>query len=142
MSGKKILMVDDDLEHIEPYAEALEDSGYSVTRAMTVDEALQLLKTETFDLLILDLLMPPEQSMADQIENLVLRETGLRLHRTIRKDLGLQNVPIMFVTLVRDKEIRGKIRQAEREFTGTEPLFLTKPVALYALLAEVNKKLI
>ena len=54
----EILLVDDDLELTELLAELLLLEGFNVTAVHNGQEALSLLKTQSFDLMLLDIMMP------------------------------------------------------------------------------------
>jgi len=56
--GKKILLADDDPDVVEVVSMLLEDEGYEVVTARDGAEALEKIKLENPDLIILDLLMP------------------------------------------------------------------------------------
>lgn len=53
-----ILVVDDDHELRTTLLEILEQEGFAATAAKSADEALDLLQQESFDLVLLDLIMP------------------------------------------------------------------------------------
>jgi len=55
---KKILIVEDEKVLREMYAERFKKEHLSVTTISDAQEALQLLKTEKFDLILLDILLP------------------------------------------------------------------------------------
>jgi CheY-like chemotaxis protein len=135
--SKKILMVDDELEYIEAHIQALKDEGYEVEKVMEVDHAVQVLDKDKFDLIILDMLMPPSESDRET-PNIELRETGLRLYITIRETLQLRDIPILFMTVLRDKTIIKKIKDAEEQY-GKSAEILTKPVALDELIERVKR---
>jgi CheY-like chemotaxis protein len=54
----RVMVVDDDPFEMEPSFAALLDAGYLVSAASSVTEALDLARTEPFDLIILDMQMP------------------------------------------------------------------------------------
>jgi len=113
---KKILFIDDEPEFVRPQITALEDAGYAVALEMDPDEAVALLQKQEFDLIILDLIMPPRQEDREQgDQELDYAETGMKLHREIRDELGLVDIPIIFLTVVRDQDIRREISQRERK---------------------------
>ena len=60
---KKILLVDDDPFIIESTTIVLEDSGYEVSAAHNGDEALDLLASKTYDLMITDVVMPQKDGI-------------------------------------------------------------------------------
>ena len=57
-SAKRILFVDDDADTCDMIRFVLESSGYRVTTAETITDALRLAQTERFDLYLLDSWMP------------------------------------------------------------------------------------
>jgi len=67
-------------------------------------------------------------------------ETGVQMHREIREEMGLVDIPIIFLTVVRDHDIRHEIGQRERQY-GHRPVFLTKPVRTNEVVAKVQEAL-
>jgi len=55
---KKLLIVEDEENLRDLYAEDLEESGYEVIKASNGKEALNLVRNGTFDLIIMDIRMP------------------------------------------------------------------------------------
>ena len=58
VSQAKILVVDDELFFRHLYRDLLEDAGYSVVVCTNGDEAVRLLESEPFDLVLSDVVMP------------------------------------------------------------------------------------
>jgi DNA-binding response OmpR family regulator len=58
MENNRVLLVDDDAELRTVYKLGLEHHGFKVVPAATVNEALNLISTQTFDALLTDLHMP------------------------------------------------------------------------------------
>ena len=58
MDKNRVLLVDDDAELRTVYQAGLEHHGFEVVPAATVNEALKLIATQTFDALLTDLHMP------------------------------------------------------------------------------------
>ena len=56
--SEKILIIDDDLTQREVTRILLEKLGYEVKTSQSGEDALQLLQTESYDLLLLDMIMP------------------------------------------------------------------------------------
>ncbi len=65
---KKILIVDDDDLIRDLLYEILVDKGYKVYEAENGNRALQLLKSETFDLIITDIIMPDKEGIETIID--------------------------------------------------------------------------
>ncbi len=72
MSKKKIFIVDDEMPILNLFKESFERKGYAIRTAETAEEALEILETEQFKVMFLDLLLPGMD--------------GLDLCREIRKD--------------------------------------------------------
>lgn len=60
MPGRKILLADDEMALRFLLSETLIDEGYEITEAEDGKEAVEKLKTESFDLIILDYMMPEQ----------------------------------------------------------------------------------
>ncbi len=141
MPKKTILFIDDEPEYIRPQINALTVAGYRVVRCSNPDEAFDYLQRETPNLIILDLIMPPRRqdiAKMDQINDLV--ETGVKLHEDIREELGLTDVPIIFLSVVRDRDIRRVISQREQQY-GHKNRFLTKPISSSEVVLAVRQAL-
>ena len=72
MLQMKILVVDDDAIVIKSCTRILESEGYAVSTVRGADDALEILRQDTFDLLLVDVKMP--------------KRDGLDLMKEIRKD--------------------------------------------------------
>jgi CheY-like chemotaxis protein len=55
---KKLLIVEDEENLRDLYAEDLEESGYEVTKASNGKEAINLVRNGSYDLIIMDIRMP------------------------------------------------------------------------------------
>ena len=58
MSKERILVVDDEEDILELVRYNLAKEGYHVTGALTGEDALQKARCESFDLIVLDLMLP------------------------------------------------------------------------------------
>lgn len=88
MDKKKILLVDDEPDFVELIRHRLRINGYEVTAAPNGKEALEMLKKEKFDAVLLDIIMP-------QMDGL----TTLKMIRRRDKDL-----PVFMLTAYSDEE--------------------------------------
>ncbi len=127
-----ILIIDDELEWIDPHAIALELEGYNVTKERDALVALEKIKKGMqFDAIILDLLMPPIRD--DVNEDYDFTQTGVEVLREIRKyDI---HVPVVVVSVVIADEIRKKIKDIDENKAN----FLQKPVMPEDLVSMVEK---
>ncbi len=85
---KKILIVDDDDFIIDLYAEALQKAGYTVFTANLPSIGLAKVELNRPDLVLLDVGMP--------------EMNGLQFLETIKKDLRTSEIPVMFLSNIRD----------------------------------------
>jgi len=105
----RILVVDDDVLVVEALRELLASSGYEVRVATRGQEALEILNTERFDLLILDVVMP--------------KMTGFDLCKEVRKrDDEMSTVKIIMLTA------KTEARDLQSEERCGCDLYLTKPI--------------
>jgi len=118
MNELKILLVEDE-EKLARFVELeLSHEGYTVTKAFTGREGYELASTDTFDLVLLDIMLPELNGME------VLR----RLRRT-------SMVPVIMLT-ARD-ETMDKVAGLDQ---GADD-YITKPFAIEELLARIRATL-
>ena len=75
--GKKVLIVDDDVEIIESVSYALEGAGYEVVVGRDGNQGLALAEREDPDLMILDMMMPKRSGFLVLEKLRRIRETPL-----------------------------------------------------------------
>jgi len=117
----KILLVDDEKDFLEVMRERLETRGYSVATALSAAEALQMIKADFFDAVILDLQMPGmdglealQQMKAKRPELQVILLTG---HASVEKGVEAIKLGAMdFVEKPADLDSLGqKIEKAKEQ---------------------------
>jgi len=116
-----VLIVDDDKTNTLVLVSQLKSGGYRTQTAANGREALETVKNELPDLILLDIMMPGMDGF----------ETAARL----KADPRSRNVPIIMVTAIDDRESRLAALAA-----GAEE-FLTKPVERTELLIRVRNLL-
>jgi DNA-binding response OmpR family regulator len=79
--GKRILYVEDDVAVLTAYRDRLQKAGFEVESSADGLEAMRILSTRTFDLIILDLLLP--------------RFSGTDILKAIREDPRLRMTPVI-----------------------------------------------
>ena len=139
--AKRILFIDDEPEFVRAHVNALEEVGkYDVVFVKSYEEAFEALQNQRFDLIILDLILPPPEAgfAGDQSEPSV--EVGFNLRKVIREEMGLTQVPIIFFTVVNEIEPRRQIHSMEVKL-GQQPIILVKPKLPSRLLAAVSQAL-
>lgn len=125
MSGRKILVVDDDPSIREILSIQLARLGYDVTAAADGLEALELFKTSPPEAVLLDLMMPRLDGLA----------TCQKL-RAIEKKAGLKRTPVLFLT-ARDST-HDKTSAA---LSGGDE-FVPKPVSIQELRERLDAALL
>ena len=63
---------------------------------------------------------------------------GVQLYKTIREDKKMTEIPILFISVVRDSDVTKEIQQSERRYSKNMH-FLTKPALSFDILNEVQK---
>jgi two-component system, OmpR family, alkaline phosphatase synthesis response regulator PhoP len=84
MGKERILVVDDEEDILELVRFHLAREGYQLTLAATGEEALKKAKHETFDLVVLDLMLPGLD--------------GLEVAKALKADARTKSVPIVMLT--------------------------------------------
>jgi pilus assembly protein CpaE len=116
--AEKILIVDDEFDTLRLVGLMLERQGYSIIAAENGQQALQALKREKPDLVLLDIMMPGID--------------GYEVAKRIRSDDKMGNIPIIMFTAK---------TQVEDKVTGLESgvdVYLTKPTQPRELFAQVK----
>lgn len=112
---KKILIVEDDLSIAELQKDYLEVAGYGVEICVDGEEALQRIRENLYDLIILDVMLP--------------KISGLDILREIHE---IKDMPVLMVTAKKEEidKIRGLSLGADD--------YITKPFSLGELVARVK----
>ncbi len=116
-----MLVVDDDAVSRMLLAGSLEAQGHTVVTACGGNEALAILRDRSFDLVLLDLLMPEVD--------------GFHVLRAIKRDEQLRHLPVVVISCSEDME--KAIRCIEMGATD----FISKPCDIVLLRARVNASL-
>ena len=119
--AKKILVVDDEEDILELIRYNLENSGYSVTTAVSGEDAVRLAGKTSFDLILLDLMLPGID--------------GLEAAKKLKKKTRTEATPIIMLT--------AKGEESDI-LTGLElgaDDYVTKPFSPKVLLARIKSVL-
>ena len=119
--AKRILVVDDDENILNLERTILEQKGFEVTAAAGGAEALQLLATRDFDLVLLDVMMPEVD--------------GFTVCRKIKEDGRLKDTPVIFLTA------KGGGEALAEGFESGAVMYINKPFTANKLLTIVNTML-
>jgi signal transduction histidine kinase/DNA-binding response OmpR family regulator len=114
----RILIVDDHEDNLALLRIVLESQGYQVVSASDGSQALDLVRRDPPDLLLLDVMMP--------------RMSGYEVTQLLRKDESLPYIPIMQITAKQD--LSDKVKGLD---VGADD-FLPKPVQSSELIAKVR----
>jgi len=118
---KRILVVDDDENILSLERTILEQKGFAVTTAAGGAEALKLLDAETFDLVLLDVMMPEVD--------------GFTVCRRIKEDPRTKELPVIFLTA------KGGGEALAEGFESGAVMYINKPFTANKLLTIVNTML-
>ncbi len=116
--SKKILLVDDEPDLLKIATARLKKAGYEVVTAINGKEALELIKSASPDLILLDLRLP------------IL--SGGDVCKKVKSDEATRHIPVIIITASTDS-----LEEKAREF-GAED-FLIKPFEAEILLAKVKR---
>jgi phosphate regulon transcriptional regulator PhoB len=118
MSGEKILVVEDDEDIVEMITYNLKKEGYRISSVHNGEDALNLIKSDLPDLIILDLMLP--------------KIDGLEVCRNIRNNENTAGVPVIMLT--------AKSQEADK-IAGLElgaDDYVTKPFSPGELIARIR----
>jgi adenylate cyclase len=116
-----LLVVDDDEMNRDMLGRRLERRGYTVARAADGQRALAMLDTQTFDVVLLDIMMPGL--------------SGLEVLRILRQSHAMADLPVIMATA---KDQSGDIVEALK--LGAND-YITKPLDFPVVLARVETQL-
>jgi twitching motility two-component system response regulator PilH len=115
----KILIADDSLAELQIFQQALQPTGHNIVTVMDGEAVEAKLKTDKFDLIILDVIMP--------------KKNGFQVCRDIKTNDKLKAIPVIMVT--------SKDQESDK-FWGMKQgadEYLTKPFKPEDLLRAVKK---
>ena len=118
---KRILVVDDDENILSLERTILEQKGFDVTTAEGGEEALRVLRKDSFDLVLLDVMMPDKD--------------GFEVCRQIKQEPRLRNLPVIFLTA------KGGGEALAEGFDSGAVMYINKPFTANKLLTIVNTML-
>lgn len=122
MEKKRILVVDDDEVFLKLVEHDLTNAGYSVVTAKNGREALEFVRIQYPDLILLDIHMP-------EID-------GGEVAQVLRDKPQTRNIPLIYLTGLLTKEEEG---QLGHEIRGN--VFIAKPYNLGELLKEIQRRI-
>ena len=121
LAKSSVLVVDDNAQNLELIVAYLDSLGCKVTGVTDGVEALERVRSERFDLILLDVMMP--------------RMSGFEVCRKLKSDPETRDIPIIMVTALNEL---GDIERGVEH--GTDD-FISKPVNRLELLTRVKSLL-
>lgn len=117
----RIMVVDDEVGALTLIGIMLERGGFEVIKAGDAYSALDLLSTETPDMIILDVMMPGMD--------------GIELCRQIRAASPTQNTPVLILSA------RGDAEAVQQGMAAGADDYLSKPILHHDLISKVRELL-
>ena len=115
-----LLIVDDVSENIQVAMNILKEQGYDFSYALNGSEAIELLKRNSFDLILLDVMMPDFN--------------GFEVCEFMKNDPRLQDIPVIFLTARVDVDSIAKgfqvggVDYITKPFHSNELIVRVKPI--------------
>lgn len=121
MNEKTVLIIEDEEDAAELFAEMMRVSGFRVLKTLTSAPAITMLADEKPDLVILDIMMPDI--------------SGLDVLRQMRGDPMLSHIPVVVVSA------KGTPSDIKTGMDAGASTYLTKPVGFLELKEAVSRAL-
>jgi len=121
MSKGKILVVDDEIYIVHILDFSLGMEGYEVITALDGEAALEKVKTEKPDLIVLDIMMP--------------KLDGYEVCKTIKANSATQNIPVVLLSA------KGRNADQKMGFDVGADDYITKPFSPRKLVERINQLL-
>ncbi|MDN5397617.1 response regulator [Chryseobacterium carnipullorum] len=119
MMNKKILIVDDDPRNIFALKLTLKSRGYQIESCTMAQEAIQILKEQAIDIVLMDMMMPEMD--------------GYEAIRMMRNTPSMSEIPVIAVTAQAMPEDRQKCIDA-----GAQD-YVSKPIDVDQLMTAIEK---
>jgi len=124
---KKILFVDDETYRVGTIIALFKEKGFEILHKESKNEAINALKNENFDAIILDIMMPTDDPAVDEMGLL----TGINLGIFVRKSMGIKT-PIIFYSARNDESIFNEMKKLEKVY------FIPKPYSALRLIEKIG----
>ena len=128
--GKTILAVDDEAQTRDFFSTVLEENGYRPILAENGEEALEIVKQNKPDLIILDIMMP--------------KQSGINMYRELKSVESLRDIPVIIYSgIPRRTFLRAQaaLTESSGESVPDPDAYLEKPVTPGRLEATIKKVL-
>jgi DNA-binding response OmpR family regulator len=121
--AERILVVEDDEDNLTIIRRLLQGANYEVAAVMSGGDALKLLQTETFDVILLDIMMPDI--------------SGLDVLQKIKAESATADLPVILVTARSSDDDLMSGYQYGADYYVTKPF--TKKQLLYGINLVLGK---
>lgn len=116
----RILIAEDDKFISRALKDGLSRAGFHIANAYNGEEALQMIKNESFDIILLDLIMPIKD--------------GLEVLKEVKADKKYQNIPVLIFTNLDNDET---VRQAKE--LGAEEYLTKADFTIIDIIAKIKE---
>ncbi len=113
-----ILVVDDNKENLKVVSNFLKNEGYQIALALNADDAMNILRNNSIDLILLDVMMPGTD--------------GFTMCRMLKQNEQLADIPVIFLTA------KTETSDLVEGFESGGVDYITKPFQKEELVARVN----
>ncbi len=127
--GQKIYIIDDDSDIIESLQLVLESQGYEVKSTLSTKGALEAVKAEKPDLIILDVMFPESSS------------EGFDVARRFHEDPDVSKIPVLMLSAVNARFNLGFSNRDKDDHWLPVAEFMEKPVEPAKLVGKVKELL-
>ena len=126
--GKTVIAVDDEVDAREFVSTVLEENGYTSILAENGEEAMELIRENKPDLVILDILMPGQ--------------SGIRMYRELKASESLRDIPVIIYSGIARRTLlraQAALTESTGESVPDPDAYLEKPVTPERMVAAVKK---
>lgn len=126
--GRTVLAVDDEAQTRDFVSTVLEENGYTPVLAEDGEEALEIIRQNKPDLIILDIMMP--------------KQSGIKMYRELKSTGSFKDIPIIIYSgLPRRTLLRAQaaLTESSGESVPDPDAYLEKPVTPERLEATIKK---
>jgi DNA-binding response OmpR family regulator len=120
----KILLVDDDVDFVDLNTAVLKNQGFDVAAAFSGREALEKVRFEKPDLIVLDLMMEKH-------------DTGFTFAKSVKADPLFKNIPILMLTAVSSETGYDFSQELDGYWMKTDD-YASKPLLPDELVKRIN----
>ncbi len=126
--GKTVLSVDDEIDTRDLVSTVLEENGYEALLATNGEEAMDMIRQQKPELIILDILMP--------------KQSGIRLYRELKTSDSLRDIPVIIYSGIARRTLlraQAALTESGGESVPDPEAYIEKPAPPERLLAAVKK---